>query len=351
MVVRPASVVVQAPQVCESLKPWLDKRFPGFRWDGLDYGRPSRTQAADRDGLLRYAGPLEAILKLATSGFPTLCSLRDAFILCDEKYKIFNDEKGIGRHAFATKVADVWRKMCGDVYQMAKSGVYEDELVPLVGCVVVKKLSPTSASEPSEPTSTSPRAVEGTGMPTFADFDDLDDNLEQADESTIDVIESEGEAEIVQISCTCPDCRLPVPSAKQGGQKQKTYSVPEQSVPKRRLRQKTTFGPTKPVPIRRKPLTKQHAPRMKLKAADQAIVLPIEVVKRAPSEKRVGESYILHNVRKRSYIVGCTSRGHRDYLDIIQHVAKLIEKKNITMASEAKGFVEKLISGKVKWTA
>jgi hypothetical protein len=136
---RPTSVVVKPTEVLAALTPFLDKRQPGFKWDGSDYQRPSRNQSADKDGLDLYSEPLRSILTLAPSGFPTHASLREAFELCDEKFKIFDDEKGHGRHTTAARAADVWRKMCGDVYQMAKTGIYEAKIQPLIDCIVLAR--------------------------------------------------------------------------------------------------------------------------------------------------------------------------------------------------------------------
>eukprot|EP00969_Alexandrium_andersonii_P042616 1870046-Alexandrium_andersonii.AAC.1 len=89
---RPPSVVVQPAEVLEVWGQWLEKRRPGFAWDGSDYQRPSRNQSVDKESLEKYKGPLARLLQLAPSGFPTHSSLRDAFVLADETHDIFDSK-------------------------------------------------------------------------------------------------------------------------------------------------------------------------------------------------------------------------------------------------------------------
>ena len=89
---------------------------------------------------------------------------------------------------------------------------------------------------------------------------------------------------------------------------------------------------------------------MKLRFEDAEIALPIQVVKRGISDKRPGEAYILQSKKKHSYVVGCSSRGHADYIEITARVSKHIQSKKFTMVSQAKAFVEQFVSGEMKWT-
>ena len=83
---------------------------------------------------------------------------------------------------------------------------------------------------------------------------------------------------------------------------------------------------------------------------DRPIVLPIEMVSRSEASHRHAEAYLLMNTRKRSYVVGCTSRGHPEYLKVIELVAKLIKDEKIKMVSEARKVVDKYVSGDIAFT-
>jgi len=145
---RPASVVVSPPEVVKAWLPWLENLIPGFSWNGKLYGRCCRSQPADVPGLLSHKDPLVELIKLAPTGFPTHVSLRETFQLADSKYNILEDE-GMGRFDAASKAADRWRKMCGDVYQFKKSGVYDAALEPLVSLIQIR----SCAASPSPPAS------------------------------------------------------------------------------------------------------------------------------------------------------------------------------------------------------
>ena len=380
--VRPASVVLKPCDVVSELKGLLEKRLPGFQWDGSDYQRPHRNQAADKDGLLLYLEPLQKLLKLAPTGFPTHTSLRESFELCDEKFKIF-DDKSHGRHTTAARAADVWRKMCADIYQMAKGGVYDASLRPLVACITLKeKSAATSAASPSEhagaktPTrqddastsaaSRSPAAPSSTSI-QVADVSSMSPDFDDHDFDDI---------EIVHVRCNCPDCRIAIPPPQSGGQKRAQEAQaadapsPPPPHPARRIRIRckmpealTGSTAAKPKVVKvakkakcsrkkvakkskssRKSTHRRLAQGKKLRANDRDMELPVRVVTRRPKGDKAGESYIMQSSETNKFIVCCNGRNHSEYLAIIKHLADLIGQQRIKTVNSAKNFVAKWVA-------
>ena len=379
MTPRPPSVVVSPPEVVKNWLPWLEKKFPGFSWSGKHYARCGRSQSADVPGLLSHKDPLVELIKLAPTGFPTHVSLRETFQLADSKYNILEDE-GMGRFDAASKAADRWRKMCGDVYQFKKSGVYDAALEPLVSLIQIRSstaspasTTPPASKAPSEAASSAspvaPLAASatssvapakipeiGAALRDFPEFEDFDTEAAAVDDS-------DDEVELVRVICLCPDCVTPVPSAVAGGQRPQPQPQAEtaKSISTYRLRCKTTLplGPsgkaetTLPSAKVVKTKTKKRSiKKWKNRSInpDRPIVLPIEMVSRSEAPHRYAEAYLLMNTRKRSYVVGCTSRSHPEYLKIIELVAKLIKEEKIKMVSEAKKLVDKYVSGDIEFT-
>ena len=146
---RPLNMVVKTEDVVSAWQQWLQLKECPFPWDGSAYSKPNRNQGPSSDGLRLYKGPLAALIALAPSGFPTMCSLRDALIVCDERFAIFKVSAGRtrGRLTEAAFAADVWRKMCRDVYNMQKSGVVAADMKDLAKLI---DLSLKSEEKPSE---------------------------------------------------------------------------------------------------------------------------------------------------------------------------------------------------------
>ena len=95
---RPTVIVVAPAEVMEALRWLLDKKSTKFKWDGTDYARPDRGQLPDTEGLLFHEEPLKILLKIAPSRFPSHASLRDAFMLCDQKFNILPESACGRRH-------------------------------------------------------------------------------------------------------------------------------------------------------------------------------------------------------------------------------------------------------------
>ena len=367
---RPQSSVIKTDGLHAQWETLLGKKFPGFKWDGSDYGTPDRSQGGDSDGLVKYMEPLKGLLAEAPTGFPTYKSLRDALLKFDGDYQILGkDERGIGKHTIAGEVADVWRKMCGDVYQYRKSGVYDKKVEPLVKLIHIKPSTEPASSVPT--LSTAPAAPAAPAMPAFPDFGDESEEVEIVEsgctkhqDTKAGNADDDDDCEVVHVKCMCPECQVPVPPPSIGGQKramEETATLVQGKGwnPKRRLRKKTPFtavpcssqqpGKPKRTPMKQK-RPKQVGPKIRFRhIADSDIALPIGVVNRSASDRRPGESYIVQNTRKRSYVVGCTSRGHASYMSIIAKLAEMINSKRIQKHSDAKQFVHQYISGDLEW--
>ena len=57
----------------------------------------------------------------------------------------------------------------------------------------------------------------------------------------------------------------------------------------------------------------------------------------------------MQNTRMHSYLIGCSSRLHPQYIEIITKLAELIEKEEVTMMSQANKFVDKYVLGDWEW--
>ena len=131
---RPATVHVREADLEAQWKPFLQLRHAGFAWDGSDYQRPTRSARADLDGLMTYMEPLIKLLSLAPTGFPSLSSLRAAFISLDVKYNLFGTDDRLRMKA-ASMSADVWRVMCRDTYLLARNGCRDASMKRLVDSI------------------------------------------------------------------------------------------------------------------------------------------------------------------------------------------------------------------------
>ena len=162
---RPLYKVVDGHQLMEAWSPWLKLRQPGWAWGGSEYRRPHRNQAADVGGLELYKRPLLKLLELAPSGFPTHTSMREALLLCDDRFAILAlaDSSRLERAAVA---ADVWRKMAKDVYNMAKAGTHGAHPPMLKDMVDMIDLSHREGSSPHSSRS----GAAAPALPDFASF-------------------------------------------------------------------------------------------------------------------------------------------------------------------------------------
>ncbi|CAK0789995.1 unnamed protein product [Prorocentrum cordatum] len=275
--------------------------------------------------------PLQLLLKRAPSGFPTFASLRDAFIALDAEWSIFGVTCAKGRHQSARDASDIWRKMCRDVYDHAKSGVNPESLNELVGCIQLGRAGGAASGSQGQP---APSSDAATGH-KFADFS------------------SSSDVEITSIKCTCPVCAVPVPAAKAVAQRKETENQgdDEGAPPKRRMTGMRT-GAATARGMRRPsaaPDTGSKPPgRVGKKPAsvdNRNIALPIDIEYRYTS--KVGKppgAYILQNTAKARYVCGVSLPASPQWKKIIEEVADKIRSKDILTTDACKQWVEARIS-------
>ena len=350
---RPSYQEVDKEQLLEAWKPLLELREPGFKWTGDDYNRSGRNQSVDKPGLLRYEKALVPLLMAAPSGFPTQSSLRDVFIVADSRHSILVQDAR-GRHFHANNAADIFRKMCKDVYNLCK-GEAPSEMQDLMKLISPKPpKTQNKKSLPSRP-SASPTSTRSDGpaplpMPKFATFSDL-----SGDDDDDDVVEDASDSdsvELVRISCQCPMCAgdggLKIPGAGIGEQKKSCQAASDEKITPPKKRRRHSFK--KPEDDKVEPCESTGAEEAATtddigKAVtrinpmlNEPIVLPIEVIKRSSGKKgkKGKECYILQNSKKFQYVVCVTQKHSKDYESIINTIAKLINSKEIKTPADAR---------------
>ena len=151
----------------EAWQPLMIIRRLAFSWDGSLYGRPARGSSPDKAGLVSHSPALRGLLEAAPSGFPSQASLRNVFLLADSKFQILGiDEKW--RFKECNNAADLWRKMCADVYNLAKNikdnSNFPQELQDLMSMIDLKAtercpgggMATTGAAESAAPSDALP---------------------------------------------------------------------------------------------------------------------------------------------------------------------------------------------------
>ena len=350
-------------------------RDPGFSWDGSDYSRPSRSQAADRGGLALYAPVLKTMLRHAPSGFPCQMRMTDLFVLLQQRRQLFDCDARYTKKE-ATGAADTFRATLKDVYLLAK-GAKEtgdatlDDLVSLVD-ISPSRLAPApptlpvpafnsapvtpdavvSAASPglapfTQPPSVAPQAPMSVddvhSMFIGVDYEmDADDANAQADEDS-----GNDDVMITGLVCNCAQCRMqsPIPGAGVGAQRKETLAGPH-----RRLRQKTSVpgvrrclgakrrGPRKTACLG----AKRRGPRKTAQHDDEPIGDPFYLVHRKTgTSSRPREAYVMSAKR---YVVGRTEKRSAKYYEMAKAVedeAKLGKFKTI---GDARAFLAKVLA-------
>ena len=182
-------------------KAWADLlalRKPGFCFTGGDYLKPSRNQSCDAPGLLLHKEPLLRLLRLTPNGYPSLASLRKELISIDAEYDVLQCT-GRNRFKVAGESADRWRKMCRDVRELAKSGVFPDELAPLVDCIDLRLgYPPTPGAGDSTPVQS--EAIQ------LSDSDHDSPASAKPPPGSLPPVADDGDCHIVGVVCMCPEC-------------------------------------------------------------------------------------------------------------------------------------------------
>ena len=350
---RPPAVVVSLADVVASWSEWLRLKNPGFTWDASSYARPSRNQSADLPGLREFALPLAALLKHARTGFPTHSSLRDVFVKCDEEFNIFESCKNArGRQDTASKAADIWRKMCRDVYSMAKAGVYPADLKDVVALIDLSHLQREGEkAQPTEANKEDPAAIEQAmrelANSSVYDLSDVDGSESGAMpfECTSDCSSGE-DVVIMNMTCTCVECRLPVPSAVAGGQRcQSSLVVPPAKRMRIRVKTKTSLSIAAPqTMMKARPKPKTKAKRGRDGRANprrhEDITLPVSIVTRATKSSRPGGTYMLQNVTTNAYVIGVSAAKSPNHRSVMEELMALVKKTKIKTPSQCQQWID-----------
>ena len=86
---RPDTVLFDVAAFGEQMATCARLRNPGWHWDASDYDKVSRNATADRKGLKTYLVPLQVLLGLAPTGFPSQNLLRQGFERRHQAHSIF----------------------------------------------------------------------------------------------------------------------------------------------------------------------------------------------------------------------------------------------------------------------
>ena len=213
------------------------------------------------------------------------------------------------RFTAANSSAEVFRKMCKDLYTMAKSGLFSEDLKFLADMIVL-------------PTKEHNAADAGPEFPTFTDDDDE-------------------AVEIVGITCKCPSCivPIPIPGAEVGEQK-------AESCKRRRINSKQPGGP--PSSCSAPSASADAAEPQQAVAAenvrspvndklDLPISLPIMLVLR---RKGSLGGYILQRTGSYSYVCGMAKHQNENYLELLEKASKMIREKSITTPRQAREWLK-----------
>ena len=210
---RPRNVAIDGSALFANWEQWAKMKNPGFEWDGSDYAKASRCTTADVQGLSLYMKPLEQLLKLAPTGFPTHASLRTVFEKLQNTYKILGALTPKQEWPAIADATDKWRVMCKDCYELKKKPSPPADVKPLTDLIDLP--APTEPTAPA----TGAAASDGTtnsdsSLQRWPDFTELE-LCEVCDDDVT----------IVKETCKCSLCDpqgAPVPAATHGGQNKET---------------------------------------------------------------------------------------------------------------------------------
>ena len=286
-------------------------RDPGFAWDGSDLSKCSRSGHIDGAGMMKYKAVLQGLLQVATSGFPSHADLRETLVRAHEKHNIFEQSSKSVKDV-AAEAADRYRIMARDLYLVKKhGGSVPDALQPLLDLIEVDcTVGSSSSSELG--------AAAAVAAHSFPDFPEVE----------AESVESDGSVEVLAVTCRCPSCskstcgkqRPPIPNPGIGMQRADSGgAVPVKKKNKKRL-------------------THKQAPSEEEEGEeDHLIKLPVALVhRRKATKKNCPEAYILQNSLKARWVAGQSQKQNVDYLQKIQSLKKLIDRREITTKKAAK---------------
>lgn len=352
---RPGTSTFNPDELAQLWDDLAGRRDPGFQWDGSSYG-VSRGAAPDRDGLLRHLAPLRSLLTLAPSGFPSHPNLATALMRLDEKHSGLLRTSTRFTERAASLGADQWKVMCKHVYELQKRTPSDlcEPLTALVGLIALRP--PDAATEPAPSAAAivaapATRAVFGAAeakalFPDLGHSDSSDEAFvvsspeeatptEQEQLPKVHTLPTEDDLVVTQVTCKCDECVL----------KRKT-AAPS----KVRLRQKTNDPNFMDALLRRVPSAaiggqrKETTPRVALKPSkrnsarsamkpSRPISGALKIVRRKPSLKRKGETYLLD---EGGYVAGLSSTHHEDYDARVKGLVVAIEDGRVASTDDAK---------------
>ena len=388
---RSKSINVDSKQLRKAWQQWLVLKDPGFSWTGGDYGKPTRAQGADREGLLLYKEALAQLLTLAPNGFPSHASLRGAIFSIDEEFDVLGTgANGKSRFRAAAEATDVWRVMCGDAAKLKRSGSWPAELDILMAALTQiagsgSDFSPDLSLPPPPvlppPPPPPPQVTLSHDLPMDA-IDRSGDKSPQVSLSHDHAIDfevpdiarddpsSSDEVQFIGFKCRCPECdpsrsqvagasscsnlpgsapsqvasasscsKLPIPSPMRGQL--------QAAKPVRRLR---CHGKTKDVTKAAMPYVTKAKKKAKKKATPDVssrsevqhmpFAMPVKTVNRLTGK---AESYILQSRGSHSYVCGLTGFQTPVFRELIAQCCELIKDGQLNTPSEAKQWLHSQI--------
>ena len=182
------------------LTPLAELRSPGdFSWDGDTYPNTKRGLKPDAEALAGHAKPLEKMLSLAPTGYPSHSNLRTALLILQRKFQILSD----ATQGALDRCTDQWKIMMKDVAVLAKAGVEVPPLLQSSVDIVTLASSPTATGLVAAATDQA-QPVPAQAL-QFPDMEGLDDELSSGLESqcTEDDCEFQG---VLVCNCGMPEC-------------------------------------------------------------------------------------------------------------------------------------------------
>ena len=285
-------------------------------WECACYSKRRRSQAADREGLEKYAPLLRIILQHAPGGLPSLVRLREVWLHLHKAYGIMADDL-----AKTSTSPEVWANECGDLVRLMLSHLKELKssgttfVTPVVaslmdGLVVL----PISTSKPAPPSPT--KDVPITEAPP------------DSQESCSSVV-------FCSATCCCPDCvgmaaasqESDVSSSSVAAMKLTDAVLAGKGAVKALVRQRALDGKLYMQPARKKPAA----------AIIKDLVKPANQQAKLVHAKKKGAAYILLN---KTYFIGLSSTVSSRYLDIMKELLELCKSGIITSKADAKTHVQ-----------
>jgi hypothetical protein len=343
----------------EALKVFAMIKKLAWDFEFMEYAKSRRCQGPDREGLEYYFEALEAVLKFAPGGFPSLALLRIIWVQLQDNFDVMADEvkakyKKSGVNAWATDAGDKIRLMCSHVMDLKRSG--STFLSPKLQALVAL-IKPPSGKELEPP-------------------DEVP--VPEAKPARILRREASASVEITRVSCQCEECLVKAPAidadeealaptaatcsgcaagrgaeaeaeaedsdhsstsrapmrnmehvhAARGGHKKQVEALKRPAV--EALKKPAAAQPEKAKPIEKATKDTRKARGGHEKADDAAGVLKVALnTRNTPNRK---ESIVIVNGK---YVAQCSEKQSPRYKDIMKQVKEELENKTLKPEGEA----------------